>query len=99
MKKKDLLIILIPTLIFVIAWIGFSIYDSAVTSTISAQEVSQIIPIAPTFNTSVISELKKRERVEPIYGTSTVITLSPIPSPKITNTPKAEATSGGTLKP
>ncbi len=97
MKKKDLLIILIPTLIFVIAWIGFSIYDSAVTSTISSQEVSQITPIDPTFNTAVISELKKRNRIEPKYVTSE--TPSPTPSPKLTNTKNAEATSGGALKP
>jgi len=104
MKKQDLLIILIPTLICVIAWISFNVYHSAVTSTISSQEISQIIPINPSFNTKTIAELKKRERVEPVFqATPSSLLLIPIPTPTILHVPitisskSAQATIGGQI--
>ena len=51
MKKQDILVILIPTLIFVFAWIGFNIYHSAVTPTITEQQLNKITPIDPNFDT------------------------------------------------
>ena len=81
MKKQDLLLILIPTFICVVAWIGFNIYHSAVTSTISPQEISQIAPINPDFDTKTITELKKRERVEPVLMATPSSTILPTPTP------------------
>lgn len=100
MKKKELIIILIPTLIFVLFWIGFSIYDSAITSTISQQEFTQINPINPTFNTKAISDLKNRQRFDPIYQITETATPTPTPTPKkptANNTSVTQATSEGTL--
>jgi hypothetical protein len=70
MKRKDILLILIPSFIFVLAWIGFSIYHNIVTSTISEPLSVQITPITPNFDTSVIDNLKNREKVSPIYQLS-----------------------------
>ena len=98
MKKQEILIILIPTLIFVIAWIGFNIYDNSITSTISPQEATQINPIKPTFNTKAIQELKKREKVEPYYQeTSSNPTPTPTIDLKLNLTKINQATTGGKL--
>jgi hypothetical protein len=107
MKKNDILLILVPSFIFVLAWIGFSIYHNIVTSTISEPLNMQIMPITPTFDTSVIDGLKNRENVAPIYelGVSTQNAIvsasssaSPIVITPVTNsTNSAQATSGGSL--
>ena len=67
MKKNDILIILIPTFLFVIAWIAFSVYHNIVTSTISEELNMQILPISSNFDTKTIDGLKNRQRVEPVY--------------------------------
>lgn len=109
MKRKDILLILIPSFIFVLAWIGFSIYHNIVTSTISAPLSMQIAPIVPNFDTSVIESLKNREKISPVYQLSAPTQNTPTPSPSpsptvpitITSTPSAtttkQATSGGSL--
>jgi hypothetical protein len=102
MNKHDLLIILIPTFICVIAWIGFNIYHSAVTSTISPAEISQISPINPDFDTKIISQLKNRERVEPFFQATPSSKVLPTPTPiilkpAIVNSTNKKATSGGQI--
>ena len=67
MKKNDILIILIPTFFFVVAWIAFSVYHNIVTSTISGELNMQILPISSNFDTKTIDSLKNRQRVEPVY--------------------------------
>jgi len=102
MKKQDLLVILIPTLICVIAWIGFNIYDNSVTSTISPQEVSQIAPINPDFDRNTISALKQRERIEPFFQATPSSGIIPTPTPivhvpVITNLKNLQATTEGKI--
>jgi predicted nucleic acid-binding protein len=63
MKKQEAFFILIATFILILAWIVFSILDSAVSSTISQSLHFQIAPISPTFDTKVVDELKKRQQV------------------------------------
>lgn len=93
MKKQELITILIPTFICVIAWIGFNIYHSGVTSTISPQEINQINPINSSFNTKVIENLKKRERIETSFMDSSqsakIIIQTPSPTPTKTASPKS----------
>jgi hypothetical protein len=86
MKKNDILIILIPLSVFVLAWIGFSIYHNIVTSTISEPLSIQIAPIVPTFDTNTIGKLKTRNTVSPIYelSTTTQDTVAIIASPSAT---------------
>jgi hypothetical protein len=71
MKKNDILLVLIPSFIFVLTWIGFSIYHNIVTSTISQPLNVQIAPITPTFDTNVIDSLKNKDIVLPLYELST----------------------------
>lgn len=67
MKRKDILLLLIPSLVFVLAWMGFSVYHSYINSTISEALNTQILPINPNFDTTTISALKNRTHVNPIY--------------------------------
>lgn len=103
MKKKDILVLLIPTFIFIFAWIGFSIYHSSVKSTISEELNMQITPISPDFDSKTIDKLKKRQNVTPIYQASESAKNSPIiPTPIVTlpliSTSSAnQATLGGSL--
>jgi hypothetical protein len=102
MKKQDLLIILIPTFICVIAWIGFNIYHNAITSTISPAEISQITPINPDFDTKIISQLKKRERVEPFFQATPSSSILPTPTPiilkpNVVSLNSTKATTGGQI--
>jgi len=109
MKKNDILLILVPSFIFVLAWIGFSIYHNVVTSTISEPLSMAITPISPTFDTSVIDGLKSRQNVVPIYelnATTQNTTTAASPSanqivitPTVNSTNSARATSGGRLTP
>lgn len=67
MKRKDVLLILVPSFIFVLAWMSFSIYHSFINSTISEALNVQILPISPSFDTKTISSLKNRSHVNAIY--------------------------------
>ncbi|HYM64919.1 MAG TPA: hypothetical protein VES68_00315 [Candidatus Sulfotelmatobacter sp.] len=106
MKRKDILVILIPTFIFVILWIIFSIHHAINTPTITEATDIQITSISPNFDTKTLDSLKKRTSVSPIYeipggtnnsSSTTVPALNP--SLPIISSPSAnQATSGGTLK-
>jgi hypothetical protein len=66
MNRQEAYFILIATFILVLAWIIFSILDSAVNSTISQTLTVQITSISPTFDTNIIEGLKKRQQVIPL---------------------------------
>lgn len=67
MKQKDILIIIILLFAFILAWIGGSIYHSAVSSTISEATNKDISQIAPVFDTKTINKLKERQKIIPSY--------------------------------
>lgn len=67
MKRKDIILLVIPFFILVLIWIGFSIYHNAVTSTIPEVLNIQITPIPPTFDERTILNLKNREKVLPVF--------------------------------
>jgi hypothetical protein len=95
MKRKDILAILIPSFIFVIAWIILSVHHNIATSTISESVNVQIAPISSTFNTDIITALKTRQNITPSYeinipvqnivipsaSPTAIITLTPTPTP------------------
>lgn len=108
MKKNDILLILVPTFLFVVAWIGFSIYDNIVTSTISGSLNMQIIPINPNFDTATINNLKKRNNVTPLYqlgipvenqAVQTTPTPTASPTATLIVTPTPISSSEGSLLP
>lgn len=67
MKRKDILIILIPSLIVVILWVVFSVFHNYINSTIPNDINMQILSINPDFDTDTISKIKSRSVVDPIY--------------------------------
>lgn len=94
MKQKDILIIIVLLFIFAVAWIGSSIYHSAVSSTISENTSKDISPIAPNFDTKTIDRLKSREIIAPSFDLGDV-TPTPIVLPTPISSPDASA--GGRL--
>ena len=110
MKKNDILMILIPSFIFVLAWIGFSLIHSIATSTISETLNTQITTISPSFDTNTIAALKQRTNVAPIYQISVPIENIVIPAtpsaatptptiivPPVSSSSAVQATTGGNL--
>ena len=101
-EKNDILIILIPTFIFVLVWMGFSIYHSIVASTISETVNMQIAPISPNFDTKTIDSLRERQNVLPIYDAGVMVETPTPYASEVSQAPIAtqgakQATSGGSL--
>ncbi len=71
MNKKDLLFIMISGFTLVVFWIGFNIYHNAKTSTIPEATSIQITPITPTFDKKTIDEIKKRNKISPVFEINT----------------------------
>lgn len=82
MKQKDILLLLIPFSLLVVLYIVFSIYHNVVTSTIPEVVNIQIIPVSPDFDQETIMDIKKREKIVPVFEA---------PAAKI-------STSGGSLQ-
>lgn len=93
MRQRDLLLLLVPFFIMVVAWIIFNIYHSSATSTISDTLNIQIAPINPTFDKKAIEAIKNRDDVEPIYDLSNSTLATPIPEA----TPTPESTASGVI--
>lgn len=88
MKQKNTLIIVILLFIFVLIWIGQSVYESAISSTISENVKQEISPITPKFDIETINKLKSREKIIPSYDSQGVIS-TPIISPTLPYPPNA----------
>jgi hypothetical protein len=106
MKQKDILLLLIPVTLIVVAWIVFNIYHNSVTSTISGTLNTNILPISPNFDTKTISNLKERERIVPVFqlqkAETLTPTLSPTPTPTLIPSPsisEPSATNAASINP
>lgn len=66
-KRGHVLFLLTSVFIVVVAWVGFSIYHSYVTSTISQDLQTAILPISPGFDTTALNKLKSRKSIAPVY--------------------------------
>lgn len=99
MKKKpstikDILFLAISSFIVVVAWIGFNLYHTYVTSTITPELQTSITPITADFDTATINKLKTRNQVAPVNALSnTIITPTPINTTAVA--PVIIATSSG----
>lgn len=104
MKKNDVLILLIPSMLIVIMWVVFSIYHNYVTSTIPENLNTQILSISPDFDLKTIENLKKRTAVIPIYQLSALKTGSDtqsapnLSSTEISSSSATQASHGGNLQ-
>lgn len=67
MKERNLVFILASSTILAMAWIGFAIYHTSVTSTIDQELSIQIQPIAPVFNQAAIKNILNRNDTEPTF--------------------------------
>lgn len=67
MKQKDILLLVVPLFILIVAWIVFTIYHNLVTSTISESLSVQITPIEGRFDKGTIDSLKRREKFLPAF--------------------------------
>lgn len=100
MKQKDILLLTIPSVFFILFWIGFGIYHYYRISTTPEVLNTQVSDISPDFNAATISGLKQRLQVEPLYQMSTTLQITPSPTPTSLNiqaTPSGQASPGGTL--
>jgi hypothetical protein len=85
MKKKqspieDILFLSISSFVVVVAWVGFNIYHSYVTTTITPDLQIQIEPIQPDFDIATIQTLKSRKQVAPITKLLNKTPLEPTPA-------------------
>ena len=74
--QKDILYLSISMFVIVAAWIGFSLFHTFVTSTISEDLQMKIIPIDPTFDTATIQVLKARKKVAPSFQSNEKSTVA-----------------------
>lgn len=80
MKRRDILLLLVSSVILVISWIIFSIIHQFMSSTINSTVSQAITPIQPTFDIAVINKLKTRQPVAPVFsspGASTSAAITP----------------------
>lgn len=103
MKKNDILILLIPSMLIVILWVVFSIYHNFVTSTIPENLNTQILSISPNFDLKTIESLKSRNVVDPIYQLTATNESSIEPTPseslvEVSSSSANQASQGGILQ-
>lgn len=84
MKQKDLYYLVLSSFILTLLWVGFNIYDTIATTTISEALQVQIRPINPDFDPTTIQALKKRQQINPTFtftpqGGATATTPTPTP--------------------
>lgn len=105
-KQKNLVFLLSSSTVVTIAWIGFSIYHTAVTSTLDAQLTAQIQPIAPHFNQRTIQSILNRQDVPPTYEIAgsqteenTTASAGAVPNVSVTVPPTPTPTTEPTTSP
>lgn len=57
---RDIVVLLISTLITVVAWVGFEVYRAYTKINPPEGIESYLTPLSPTLDTSVLDELEKR---------------------------------------
>lgn len=98
MKQKDILLLSIPSIFFILFWIGFGIFHYYRNSTSPDVSNIQVTDISSNFDTNTISNLKDRTQITPLYEWSTQAGITPSPSPTPI-VPNNQATSSGQASP
>jgi hypothetical protein len=65
--KKDILFFTFSFFLITVAWVGFNLYHTSITSTISENIQKQLTPIANQFDTATIEQLKHRTPISPLF--------------------------------
>lgn len=92
MYEKNFAIVLLSITIVVIAWVGFSVYHSFVTSTLDNSLTTQIMPIRKNFNPQVLDLLRQRMSTQPTYELDMSLTQTEEASSEAVVTPEVTAT-------
>ncbi len=89
-QYKNLIYLIIPSFIVILAWIGFTVYNKRVATTITESQSLTIQPINSSFNVEIINRLKKRKLITPnlnitqtenqISSQEATLTITPVPS-------------------
>jgi hypothetical protein len=90
--RKDLVFLLGLSLILVIFWVMFSIYHNLNASTIDQPVTIDVNPIKANFNEEVVSTLKKRQKISPLYTVENQ-TASPSPASSASASPSTQTSS------
>lgn len=112
MKRNDIMLILVPSLLFVIFWVVFNVFHNFQSSTIPEVVGIQINPINPNFDENTITLLKNRQQINPLYqltpsaqtlensptSTQSALSQTPIVTPTGTSN-QQQASTGGSLGP
>lgn len=84
---KNLVYLSIFTTFVVLVWISLTIYHALSSTTITKDVGTQITPLKPTFNTSVISNLQARKQItvdlDSNLSTLSAVTPAPNASPAV----------------
>ena len=84
-KQKNLVFVLSSSAVVAITWIGFTIYHTAVTSTLDAALTEQVRPLPPRFDEATIRDIMNRRDVPPTYE----VAGSTTPTPTVSQTVEA----------
>lgn len=61
MNRKEFTILAIIVFATVFAWIIFGVYHAKTTSSVSQENLRQVVPLTPAFDNDIIRKLRSRE--------------------------------------
>jgi len=84
MKQKDIMFLLISSVILTIAWIVFTIIHKSISSTITPLTNEQITSINPYFDDKTITVIKTRMNTIPAFSFQSISSsTSALPTPSL----------------
>ncbi len=82
MKQRDTVFVLASSAIVVILWIVFSVISKYTSPTVNDVVLSSVTPIEKTFDLATLDQIKKRQKVEPLFtAQQPVVSITPTISP------------------
>lgn len=94
---KNILYLSIFTVFVVIVWVSLAIFDALTASTITQTVSTQITPLNPSFNTSILPNLAARKNISVNLGETIATASAQIPIPTTAVSPKVSVSPTGTL--
>jgi hypothetical protein len=72
MKQNELLYIVVSLFVIVVLWIGFNLFHTYASSTVTDTQTTQVTPITPIFQKEILTKIKARPKVEPLFDSDKV---------------------------